>query len=252
MCGFGPKRTCRKTQSMSLLGAKRTWGGALQMSAFDPKRTSAQGAATACARHLCVDHLPRARRRTDLRLERRPYRILGRMGARNGKTLLELCAASSKNIDPKVWNDYYAGVGEERRGALPFRVWQIFDEMVDFAAHDQMIEFVCAAGIVAHYIGDACQPLHISQYHHGRNPADTAHAKVHSVYETTMIGRHGRDLIQMIPKATTNDVPEIVPNGRPTGRDAAQAVVALMRRTVDRLAPLTIVNLFDHNMGRGQ
>src|SRR4029453_17031597 len=36
-----PKRTRRRTQSMSLLGVKRTWVGALQMSAYDPKRTSA-------------------------------------------------------------------------------------------------------------------------------------------------------------------------------------------------------------------
>src|SRR6516225_392020 len=35
----GPKRTCRKTQSMSLLGAKRTSLVAPHMSAFDPKRT---------------------------------------------------------------------------------------------------------------------------------------------------------------------------------------------------------------------
>src|SRR5262249_10924556 len=28
-------QTCQKTQSMSLLGVKRTWAGALQMSAFD-------------------------------------------------------------------------------------------------------------------------------------------------------------------------------------------------------------------------
>src|SRR5215510_942898 len=34
---FGPKQTSRKTQSMSLLGVKRTWLFALQMSAFDPK-----------------------------------------------------------------------------------------------------------------------------------------------------------------------------------------------------------------------
>ncbi len=171
---------------------------------------------------------------------------------KDGKTLLQLCAASPKNIDPKIWNAYYAGIGEERRGALPFRVWQIFDEMVDFAAQDDKLKFVCAAGIVAHYVGDACQPLHISQFHHGRDPGDKAHAKVHSVYETTMIGRHGPDLIKMIPKAKTNAVPEIVPTGKPTGRDAAQAVVELMQRTVNRLAPLTIVDLFDHNMGRGQ
>jgi hypothetical protein len=40
MSAFGPKQTCRKTQSMSLLGVKRTSASALQMSAFDPKRTS--------------------------------------------------------------------------------------------------------------------------------------------------------------------------------------------------------------------
>jgi hypothetical protein len=124
--------------------------------------------------------------------------------------------------------------------------------IIDFAANDEKLEFVCAAGILAHYIGDACQPLHISQFHHGRNPSDKAHAKVHSVYETTMIGRHGRDLIGMISEAATSNVPEIVPGGKPTGRDAAAAVVELMQRTVKRLAPLTIVDLFDENMGRGQ
>ena len=82
--------------------------------------------------------------------------------------------------------------------------------------------------------------------------SDKAHAKVHSVYETTMIGRHGRDLIKMIPAARTNDVAEIVPGGTPTGRNAAEAVVALMQRTVKRLPPLTIVDVFDANMGRSQ
>src|SRR5262249_22959550 len=40
MSAFGPKQTCRKTQSKSLLGVKRTWLFALHMSACDPKRTS--------------------------------------------------------------------------------------------------------------------------------------------------------------------------------------------------------------------
>ena len=44
-----PKRTRRRTQSMSLLGVKRTWVGALQMSAFDPKRTSASAATSSSA-----------------------------------------------------------------------------------------------------------------------------------------------------------------------------------------------------------
>jgi hypothetical protein len=34
-----PKQICRKTQSMSLLGVKRTCPFALHMSAYDPKRT---------------------------------------------------------------------------------------------------------------------------------------------------------------------------------------------------------------------
>jgi hypothetical protein len=173
---------------------------------------------------------------------------------KNGKTLLQLCAASPNNVDPTIWNDYYEGIGEDRRGALPFRVWQIFDTMVDYARDGKLLEFVCAGGIVAHYIGDACQPLHISQFHHGHDLSDKPHAKVHSVYETTMIGRHGADLITMIPEAEIDDVPEIGnrPNGKASGRDAAVAVVNLMQRTVKRLPPLTIVDLFDANMGRGQ
>ena len=171
---------------------------------------------------------------------------------KGGKSLLDLCAASMANVDPGVWNTYYDGIGEDRRGALPFRVWQIFDFMVDYAADNKLLEFVCAGGILAHYIGDACQPLHISQFHHGRDLKDKAHAKVHSVYETTMIGRHGKDLIKLIPAAKTAVVAEIKPGGTPTGRDAAIAVVQLMQRTVKRLPPLTIVDLFDDNMGRGQ
>lgn len=170
----------------------------------------------------------------------------------DGKTLLEMCAASAENIDPDVWNTYYAGIGEDRRGALPFRVWQIFDFMADFSRAGAVSDFVCAAGIVAHYVGDACQPLHISQYHHGYDLTDKKHAAVHSVYETTMVAKHGADLIQMIPEAGAAPVAEIVPGGRPTGRDAAKAVVALMQRTVVRLPPTQIVDLFNSDMGRGQ
>jgi hypothetical protein len=28
-------------------------------------------------------------------------------------------------------------------------------------------KFVCAAGIISHYVGDASQPLHVSKYHYG-------------------------------------------------------------------------------------
>jgi len=53
------------------------------------------------------------------------------------------------------------------------------------------------------------------------------------------------------PKAETDEVRE-VQGSPPTGHDAAVAVVALMQRTVKRLSPLTIVDLFDSHMARGQ
>src|SRR4029434_10543933 len=57
MSAFGPKRTCRKTQLMSLLGVKRTWVGAVHMSAFDPKRTliTVQDDLSK-TRHFCHQH----------------------------------------------------------------------------------------------------------------------------------------------------------------------------------------------------
>lgn len=165
-----------------------------------------------------------------------------------GKTLLDLCE-DPDNVHPDVWNQYYESIGEERRGALPFRVWQMYDEMVGYARDDKLTEFVCAAGLMAHYVGDACQPLHISQFHHGRDLNDSAQTKVHSVYETTMVGRFGSELIGLIADA---DVPAVAPiapaHGEDvTGHDVAVAVVALMRRTVEALPPLSIVDQFNRS-----
>ena len=76
-----------------------------------------------------ADLVWRFTRKTD---ESNHFADMDRPGA-NGATLLQLCAQSPGNIDPKVWNAFYDGIGESRRGALPFRVWQIFDAMVDYA-----------------------------------------------------------------------------------------------------------------------
>jgi len=169
------------------------------------------------------------------------------------KTLLDLCEDPA-NVSPDIWNAYYESIGEDRRGALPFRVWQFYDEMVKFANEGDLVSFVCAAGLVAHYVGDACQPLHISQYHHGKDPSDPAQSKVHSVYETTMIGRFGSELIELIASATTLQVPPIEAGDDTTvtGHDVAVAVVALMRRTVKELPPLTIVGEFNRDHGSKQ
>jgi hypothetical protein len=69
---------------------------------------------------------------------------------------------------------------------LPFRIWQIYDEMVEFVQQKKLVDFVCAAGIMAHYVGDACQPLHTSQLHDGP-PGE--HSGVHSAFESTMLDK---------------------------------------------------------------
>src|SRR5678810_1280563 len=85
-------------------------------------------------------------------------------------TLLTLCQ-NADNVDPDVWINYARKFPHkpgkpadpaQAMGLLPFRVWQIYEAMVEFVKNGQRDEFICAAGTLAHYVGDACQPLHIS------------------------------------------------------------------------------------------
>ena len=49
-----------------------------------------------------------------------------------GNTLIEL-TKNPKNVDIKIWNKFYESIKKKptERGALPFRIWQIYDEMVN-------------------------------------------------------------------------------------------------------------------------
>ena len=169
-------------------------------------------------------------------------------GAFAGESLLSLCT-DPNNIDPDVWNAFYESLGEKKRGALPFRVWQMFDAMVEYAQADDWKRFFCTAGLMAHYVADACQPLHTSKYHHGSGAPGSD--RVHSAYETQMLTTHAAELLPMVQVAADTVVTSVPAIGR-TGRAAAIAVVALMRRTVERLPPLDIVQVFDDNPGRGR
>jgi hypothetical protein len=181
--------------------------------------------------------------------------------------LLKLCQDPA-NISPQVWDDFYESVrdplsGEkiayEHRGLLPFRVWQIFDAMVGFVNEKQFDEFVCAAGVLAHYVGDACQPLHISYLHDG-DPEDTVtkmvynrhtHQKeptavpraagVHSMYETKMVGDNREAILEGLKKTPTVKANELIG----TGRQAAEKVVKLMRNTFQTIDPADIVQAWN-------
>lgn len=174
------------------------------------------------------------------------------------QTLLDVCE-DVNNVDPEVWVRFYESLkghhlGRISPGALPFRVWQIYEAMVEFVSEGKVNEFVCAAGLLAHYVGDACQPLHVSHLHHGDpQPGDTKKIRdekkaVHSVFETTMLnnfrdeGQNGSTgLIDRINQRLNGKKAKADVVG---GRAAAAAVIELMRQTVERLPPEDIVAAF--------
>ncbi len=161
----------------------------------------------------------------------------------DGQTLLDLCKGKPQNVAVDVWADYYTAVGDKSRGLLPFRVWQIFNTMVEAVADGDAARFVCAAGILSHYVGDACQPLHISYMFNGIPQADGSilGEGVHSAYEDNMVDRHAAEIQNGIEKAQGHGTGlQLVQSGH----EAAVAVVALMQKTFDTIEPRDIVNTF--------
>ncbi len=182
-----------------------------------------------------------------------------------GRTLLEICgggAGGAGKIDPNrvkvdVWRKYYDDVKDASRGCLPFRVWQFYGAMVDALKAGDVTSFLCAAGIVAHYVGDACQPLHISSMFDG-DPDDTVTVKdkngkekqvpraagVHSAYETKMLNSHVVELIEKLNQKLASGVLK-KPKAIASGHTAAVAVVDLMGQTFQDLSPPQIIKAFN-------
>lgn len=168
-----------------------------------------------------------------------------------GKNLLELCRRQAF-VDPGKWNEFYESIKVDRkhRGLLPFRVWQFFQEMVASVRDKDVARYVCAAGVLAHYVGDACQPLHVSELHDGHEdkPGEKG---VHSAYETKMLDANSAELVEAVNRA-------LRPASRPSlltigsGRDAAKATIELMKRSIEGLPPERIIEAYVSTRGRGQ
>jgi hypothetical protein len=164
----------------------------------------------------------------------------GKSGKFKGKTLLDLCKPPS-NVDAAVWAAFYDDIGATKakeRGALPFRVWQMFDLMVDCLKKKDVAGFICAGGTMAHYAGDACQPLHVSQFHDGRTDAEKG---VHSAYETAMVDANRVELVNGVNTAAAKlkAKPKVK-----NGKEAARAVVDLMRATSKALPAATVIDVY--------
>jgi hypothetical protein len=113
-------------------------------------------------------------------------------------------------------------------GLLPFRVAQLYRLAVDSLRAGDAIRGFAAAGVMAHYVGDACQPLHLTE--NSDEPAG-----VHEAYEGRMVDKHQADIRGAVVDAQP-------PGGKRVVGDKAvlKTVGALMVWTCKTLPPATI------------
>jgi len=164
-------------------------------------------------------------------------------------TLLDLWFKNTQSRTPKAWTAFYDSleakkgkkIADGHRGALPFRVRELYKLMVDSVVNRDVASYITATGVLAHYVGDACQPLHASYLHQGR-PSHPSESKVHSVYETRMLDNKRPEYINLVNTALQGtSVTERVTGGD----EAAHYTVQLMQRSLKKLPPMQIINAYN-------
>jgi hypothetical protein len=159
----------------------------------------------------------------------------------DGRTLREL-SLDLNNVTVPFWQAFYTQCGHTKskdRGLLPFRVWQFFDAMVEALERDELIDYVCAAGLLAHYVGDACQPLHGSTLADGF--PDGRGKGVHSAYESAMVDHQASAILTgFLEKLPNTPHPDFVDSGQ----KAALATIELMDRTTGNVDPHALVDAY--------
>ena len=176
---------------------------------------------------------------------------------RNGGPSLDELTPTAADLTTQKWRDYYDSIGATQvseRGMVPFRVWQLYKEMVGYVQQGQVAQFVAAAGVLSHYVGDACQPLHGSYLSDGdpfRHPDGSASAQrldhgkgyggVLSAYEGDMLDAHIPDLLHWLEAALRGSHGMHLVTG---GQEAGFAVLALMRWAQHRIKPMDVVEAY--------
>jgi hypothetical protein len=184
-----------------------------------------------------------------------------------GETLRAQCLADdAKFLTVAAWQAYYAKLAQDdtsgaprdkfREGLLPFRVWQIVDQMIAFARQKDTVRFLAAAGLLAHYVGDACQPLHGSMFadgdpsrqvqrqHPQSGQVETVNfaAGVHSAYESKMLDRFKGELLGKV-RGKLPARHGLALAG--SGRACAKAVVQLMEDTAATIRPIDLCEAYE-------
>lgn len=176
-------------------------------------------------------------------------------GEFSGQTLLELWQHDQSSRTPQFWNSFYDSIDPARmpqhRGALPFRVQQLYTVMVEALRQktQQGLEaYFCAAGVLAHYLGDACQPLHVSYLHHGE-PDSKDDDEIHAVYEDDMLNYAREELLVGVRQRVDTLGHYDAVDG---AKGAADEAVQLMRRTIEHLAPAEVLQVYNDVRGNKQ
>ncbi|HEX5110847.1 MAG TPA: hypothetical protein VFV95_20490 [Vicinamibacterales bacterium] len=160
----------------------------------------------------------------------------------DGLTLRQLSLANPANVSVPIWQAFYTECRHKASrewGLLPFRVWQFFDAMVDALERNNLTEYVCAAGLLAHYVGDACQPLHGSVLADGHS--DGRGKGIHSAYETAMVDHQAKAILEGFRRElpVTSHPPFVT-----SGHGSAVAIVELMDRAAGRVDPAALVDTY--------
>ena len=180
----------------------------------------------------------------------------------NNKTLLQLCFTATgkiKNtwVDAAKWLDYYQKLDvvspqdRPRLGALPFRIWQMYNEMVKILKGNdtnkvKLTKFVCAGGTMAHYVGDACQPLHLSHLHDGY--PDGRGEGIHSAYETTMLDTYKKKPAENFLGGVTALLTPVKNSELVVGgKNIAKKILSLMWDTYQLIPPEELVDNYVAN-----
>jgi hypothetical protein len=190
---------------------------------------------------------------------------------KDDKTFLMLNLTDADTyLRPSQWVDYFAAMKPQfdawarlldpdkprlsnHWGALPFRVHQLFDIMVAAARNGDQARFLAAGGVMIHYVGDACQPLHASYLSQGdpaqvvqrpRSPTMKLEADgVHSGYEDEMIayGYTKKGLAAQLASRIAALASEPM-RAIASGFDASRIVIDLIAATQQEIAPRAIVD----------
>jgi len=139
--------------------------------------------------------------------------------------------------------------------------------MVAYLKQGDVLRFVAAAGVMAHYVGDASQPLHCSYMHHGVPPMrrvggrsypvpgesdefkefkKSREAKIHGIYEELMLEVDPASVLAAVDEELKIDR---AVRGDRSGHGSATAIIALMSDAQTRLPPTTIIDADDPSLG---